>query len=53
MGTMDLAMTMVKFLSRVLFMMIKNKKKEKKKKIKMTEASVSVCLLLAKGPEGH
>jgi len=29
MGTMDLAMTMVKFFSRVLFMMIENKKKEK------------------------
>jgi len=30
MGTMDLAMTMVKFFSRVLFMMIKNKKKKEK-----------------------
>lgn len=52
MGTMDLAMTMVKFFSRVLFMMIKNQKKEKIEN-KNDWGKCLGLLVTSKGPKGH
>lgn len=52
MGTMDLAMTMVKFFSRVLFMMIENKKKEKIEN-KNDWGKCLGLLVTSKGLEGH